>query len=162
VQLLIQKAGPQHQDMLENLYQLYLNDIGGFFEHIRLAADGRYPNTQLLRYFNETEREPWLVLADGNAAGFALLRDVNRNEEMSKSIDEFFVHQDYRRCGAGSAIANELLNHYPGRWEIGVVDVNERAIQFWLSVIQGRCGDNFHEHRNDGAWPGPLYMFSVS
>lgn len=102
--IVISNAGEAQRPILENLFQLYLNEISQWFPKLKLGADGRYPSTQLARYFDEPSRFPWLI---------------------------------------------------------EIPDANQAAIAFWQSVLQQFCGSNYHEHRNDGAWAGPLYMFST-
>ena len=143
---------------MENLYQFYMGDLAPWYPQFSLGPDGRYDSEKLACYFDEEERYPWLIMVDGAPAGFVLVRKVRRNHIHSHSIDEFFVHRQFRRHGVGVAAALKVFGLYPGAWEIGVLDVNERAIAFWKSVLERYSGGDYHEHRNEAAWAGPLYM----
>jgi predicted acetyltransferase len=51
----------------------------------------------------------------------------------------------YQRRGIGRRFAVTLFDRFPGRWLVGQLPKNERAIAFWRKVIGDYTGGNFEE-----------------
>ena len=60
-------------------------------------------------YWTQEERHPYILKYDGKLAGFVLERF---NEDGMNEIAEFFVLNKYRKHGAGTFMANEMLKKY--------------------------------------------------
>jgi predicted acetyltransferase len=131
-------ARQEQESVLANLLQLYAHDFSEFHD-IDIGADGRFVYKNLPLYWSEPDRHAFLVWADGNLAGFAL---VKRGSEISGDegvwdMAEFFILRRYRRRGAGSAVAREIWKRFTGRWEVRVMQSNVAATEFWFRVIDG-------------------------
>jgi predicted acetyltransferase len=121
---------------VERLIQLYLYDMAS--EHPwPLEPDGRYAYDFLDRFW----QHPYLLYADGNLAGFAL---VIRGCPITGREDcwfmaEFFVLRPYRRQGLGAEAARQLFATHRGAWHVAVLGSNQPALAFWgraLSAYQ--------------------------
>ena len=53
---------------------------------------------------------------------------------------EFFVMRGYRRLGIGMKIAHEVWDRFPGRWEVRVMDQNQKALRFWQRAVSAFLG----------------------
>ena len=73
---------------------------------------------------------------------------------------EFFVLKKYRRQGLGTVAAQHVINRFPGKWEIRILDENQLAIQFWRQVINKLTAGQFVERTPDPQlWRGPVFSF---
>ena len=124
------------RERIENLMELYSHD---FSEILGLTPreDGRFGYPDLERYWNEPGRFPFIIRADRQLAGFAL---VQRGSRISGDPDvydvaEFFVVRGLRRHGVGSAAAVRVFESFPGTWEIRVMEQNVGAAVFWERTI---------------------------
>jgi predicted acetyltransferase len=129
-------ATPDQSPILANLLELYAHDFSEFHD-IELREDGRFGYRSLPLYWSEPDRHPFLVRIDGKLAGLVL---VKRGSELSGNenvwdIAEFFVMRGYRRRGMGTQIAHKVWKHFPGAWEVRVMQSNAAAFHFWRHAI---------------------------
>lgn len=149
-------ALPEQEPILANLLELYGHDFSEFVD-LKLGADGRFGYEHLPLYWSEPGRHPFLVVADGHLAGFVFVR---RGSEISNDAEvwdvaEFFIVRGFRRLGVGTRAAHEIWKRFPGRWEVRVIDRNQRAKEFWQSAINeflGRTVEPFTPAKDGGVW----------
>jgi predicted acetyltransferase len=134
-------AAPEQQTVLANLLELYAHDFSEFIG-LKLGADGRFGYERLPLYWKEPGRRPFLITADGELAGFALLCKGSRisGAEDVWDMAEFFVARGYRRLGVGTTAAHEIWKGFPGKWEVRVIDRNQKARDFWPRAIKEFLG----------------------
>jgi predicted acetyltransferase len=138
-------ATVEQKPILANLLELYAHDFSDFHP-LQLGPDGRFGYSKLSLYWSEPDRHPFLAVADGNLAGFALVKqgsEISGNEAIW-DLAEFFVVRGYRRRGVGSEMARKLWTRLPGHWEVRVMDANRQAHQFWISSISAFTGNAFY------------------
>lgn len=148
-------AVPREQaEVLGNLMQLYLYEFtdidwaeGSDLKEI--GADGKYTYHYFDAYWAEPGRDPYLILADGKLAGFALVleRRLLDPDHEGHAIAEFFVLRNMRRRGIGEAAARFLFERYPGEWEVAELEANQPAQHFWRVVIGRYSGGGYDERR---------------
>ena len=96
------------------------------------ARVGPYP--YLDAYWTESERQPFLVEADGNVVGLCLVR-IRDN---GWNIAEFSVVPEQRRAGVGRAAVDALAERARAAGaaylEAKVHPNNRDALPFWLAV----------------------------
>jgi predicted acetyltransferase len=163
----VELASQLEHPVLANLLQLYLHDFsvrGG----PPIGADGRFDYPRLEAYWFEKGRYPFLIRADGNLAGFALVAARELLEpgadppEIGHELVEFFVVRGLRRRGVGGAAARELFARFPGRWWVGELTSNEPAIAFWRRVIgDATRGAYAEEGWQRGGQRGIVQIFTV-
>lgn len=132
----------RHQaPILANLLELYIYDFSEFHK-VSLGEDGRFGYKQLPLYWREPHRNAFFLKCDGKLAGFALVNKGSKitNDASVWDMAEFFVIRAYRRHGVGIRSARQLWNHFPGRWEIRVLNENHVAHQFWAHAIAAFAG----------------------
>jgi predicted acetyltransferase len=129
-------ASVEDRTTLRNLMQLYLHD---FSEVLTRAPDrdGAFPYPHLDAYWTDEWRKPFLITADDDVAGFALVRTVSVVTGSAGVADmaEFFVVRGLRRCGVGRAAARRLFAEFPGTWEVRVIEHYAAARAFWSAAI---------------------------
>ena len=132
----IKQAGPQDKEALRNLLQKYLYEFSAFNGQ-DVDEKGLYDYPYLHLYGTQEGRWAYLLLVQGQLAGFAM---VNTHREAEEDTDyamaEFFVLTKYRRLGAGRAMARQLFTRFPGRWQVKVHPKNTPALLFWQGVIE--------------------------
>jgi predicted acetyltransferase len=131
----------EQEPILANLLELYAHDFSEFID-LKIGADGSFSYKQLPLYWKESNRHPFLVTLNGHLAGFVFVR---RGAEISNDTDvldmaEFFIVRDYRRLGIGTKVAQEVWEKFPGKWEVRIIDRNQRAMKFWGCAISEFLG----------------------
>ena len=160
-------ASPSQRALMERLLQLYLHDIS---EHPprhttsgEVDAGGLFPYPPGLdSYWQEPDREPLLIRANGAVAGFVL---VNRwsalDRPLDRAVGEFFVLRKYRRAGVAPRAAHATFLRHPGRWEVPVAAYNPAALQFWRRAA-GSMPGGAQEHPGDGRrWNGTVLTLTA-
>ena len=132
----ILQALPEQEPILANMLELYAHDFSEFLD-LKLGADGRFGYAHLPLYWKESNRYPFLILANGHFAGFVFVR---KGSEISNDPDvwdmaEFFIVRGSRRLGLGMKVAHEIWKKFPGKWEVRVIDRNQKAKHFWGRAI---------------------------
>jgi predicted acetyltransferase len=138
-------ASLDQQPILANLFQLYAHDFSEFHE-VELGPDGRFTYIDLPLYWCEPHRRPFLITADGQLAGFILLK---RGSAISAGknlwdVVEFFIVRGMRRRGIGTEIAHKVWGKFPGSWEVRVLEKNSAARRFWEQAITKFKGEKVH------------------
>jgi predicted acetyltransferase len=131
----------EQEPILANMLELYAHDFSEFID-LKLGADGRFGYKHLSLYWKESNRYPFLIRANGHLAGFVFVR---RGSEISNDADiwdmaEFFIVRGFRRLGLGRKAAQEVWKEFPGKWEVRVIDRNQKAKDFWGHAINEFLG----------------------
>ena len=131
---------------LESLMQLYIHDFSEFTGE-EIDQNGKYSYPYLTHYWQDSDRFPFLIMADGKLAGFALVRREAdpENNELNMDMSEFFVLRAFRRTGIGSQAALQIWNQFPERWHLKVLKTNKAAYPFWKKLITSHTSNKFHE-----------------
>jgi predicted acetyltransferase len=142
----IQVLAAQSSDepLMANLLELYLHDLSGFVPS-DIGEDGRFGYPYLAAYWQERERFPFLIRVDTKLAGFALVRQGSLLSGDPDVIDmaEFFVLRGWRRRGIGRTAAHALFLHFPGRWDVRVLEANVGALPFWEQIVSSYTRHHF-------------------
>jgi predicted acetyltransferase len=135
------RATEEERPILENLLQLYIHDFSEFCA-VGLGPNGKFGYPDLLLYWLERGRHPFLARIDGNLAGFVLVRKLALNNDNKTVWDmtEFFVLRGMRRRGIGTELAHAVWAMFPGAWQVRVMQSNQRAQQFWATTIAKHAG----------------------
>ncbi|MEO7032545.1 MAG: GNAT family N-acetyltransferase [Polyangiaceae bacterium] len=155
------RAQREAAPVLANLFQYYVYD---FSEVIgaEVAEDGRFASRSFQAYWEDPWRHPFLARVAGHYAGFAFVHQRSHltADPAVCDVGEFFVLRKYRRRGVGSALARQVFELFPGRWEVRQLLANEAATRFWRSVIADYTEDRFQEATLDtDRWRGPVQSF---
>jgi predicted acetyltransferase len=155
VQVDLVPATPKQRPILSNLLQLYMHDFSEILP-IQVDGDGKFEYPNLSQYWSEPGRFPFLAVADGKWAGFALIRqEALPAGELVWDMAEFFVLRGWRRHGIGMRLAHLAFERFPGVWQIRVMEANAGACRFWQQVVDSFTGASHQPERtqiNGGAW----------
>lgn len=148
-QVVLELVPPAAKDRLHALFQLYLHDLSDYSGDLP-GEDGRYVYAYFDAYWQDTNRWPYFIVADGRVAGFVLVREAAEIAPGLHSIAEFFVLRPFRRGGVGTAAARLALTTFSGRWRITQLERNTPATAFWRRIAAEASGGSFEETREDG------------
>lgn len=125
--------------LIQNMARFYLYDLSRYCgqnsEDWALPQDGLYESFDFKNYFEDPDRKAFLIRADHEVAGFALLNQATTNPNATWNIGEFFILARFQRHKIGQKIAHQLFRDHPALWEISVIPENTPAISFWGKVI---------------------------
>ena len=134
--------------IIQNMWLYYIYDMG---RECRLMKDWECPATpgfvpdDLTPYFEEPEREAFLIKIEDELAGFVLLRQTGSSLNIHWDMSEFFILAKFQGKGVGSQIAQAIWNTHPGHWEVSVFLENKSALGFWRKVISAYTGKAYNE-----------------
>jgi predicted acetyltransferase len=135
----------QHDQLLRNLYQLYLYEYSRFTQEWRVGEDGRFPETDLEDCWSDPHAKVFLFRVDGAWAGLAIVYVGLGKEETGKfnELAEFFIMPPYRRQRVGETVARRLFDQFKGRWLLSVLATNLEGLHFWRSLLDRYTNGQF-------------------
>jgi len=156
VPVTLRDARDSHADRawIRAVYRDYLSELSASKSGL-FPALGEWPAREdefLAGWFNDPSARPFVILADGQRAGFAL---VARPPEFPRRtadfrMAEFFVVGEARRRGVGAGAATLLFTRFAGQWEVVEDEYNRPALAFWRRVIGRHCDGRYTETREAG------------
>jgi predicted acetyltransferase len=117
-----------------------------------VGPDGRFGYPQLDLYWTEPDRHAFLVKVEGKWAGFAFVKKSGDVWDMA----EFFILRAYRKRGIGREVAHNVLQHFPGTWQVRVLEENP-ALEFWRRTLPDSRSQRMET--NGRAWH--VFSFTV-
>lgn len=122
---------------------------------------GEYGYDHLDDYWTKSDRHPFIVRVDGKLAGFVFVNGYTWVETSQYSMAEFFILRKYRRKGIGRQVALDVIERFPGQWEVKTQRGNKEAIVFWRKILQEACISDVEEFTDGVAdWDGLLWTFT--
>jgi predicted acetyltransferase len=163
VVLEIMRAGPDDQERVTALFELYIYEFSEMLA-IDVGDGGRFVVRPLDKWFGDAGCHAFLLRVEGQLAGFAMVEERSHlnGDPSVRDMDQFFVLRKYRRHGVGERAAVWLFGQFPGRWEVREVAKNEAAAAFWRRVIGRYTNERFEERIfDDDRWHGPVQFFDT-
>ncbi|GIK66959.1 MAG: hypothetical protein BroJett018_47530 [Chloroflexota bacterium] len=153
----------QDETTYRNLFQFYLYEFSRFMGFITTNA-GRFYEIDLDGCWTSANRYPFLIRADGNLAGLAMItqREKSRytGEANVMDLQEFFIMAAFQKRGIGRQAAHEVFDMFPGRWEVFQLARNTNAQVFWRKVVAAYTKGVYLERMvNDGDYVGVVQSF---
>jgi predicted acetyltransferase len=141
--------------VVRNLVSFYVYDFSEFMGWA-CPEDGRFTGCgDLEDYWDRDDQWAFVIRADGELAGFALVRSGEDSEPCDYDMGEFFVLRKFRRKGVGRRAACALFDRFPGRWQVRQLIANGPAVEFWPRVIADYTGGRYDEDEIEDRW-GPM------
>ena len=150
--------------VLRQLMELYAYDFSEYDDN-DVNEHGLFGYTYFDHYWTEDSRHPFFIKVDGNFAGFVLVNEYCYvvKEPGTKSIAEFFVMRKYRRRGVGKAVAIQVFEKFPGKWEIIQHEENEPSKLFWEEIIREYMKGHYRKEKvKTEWWEGQALIFDSS
>jgi predicted acetyltransferase len=141
--LRLKPIDPDSRTLVESLWQLYKHDLSEFLG-TKPEADGKFRPGRLPSYFEDPDRCGYLIYADQELLGFAMLLGIGKPPVV---MGDFFILRAFRRTGIGSMAANLVMQTHPDPWEIPFQINNSGAAKFWRTVAESRAPGGWSEER---------------
>ena len=137
----LRKADARDARLIENLFNLYRNDLSPYAPEFRgLDGEGYFEwgiSEQLLPFGDGVET--YIISEDGLNLGLIVVTDARyAPEDCAWRFQELYLIRPARGKGLARQAALTLLNERPGRWCLSVYDLNVPARRFWESLIAER------------------------
>jgi len=154
----IRLAQPADGLVLARMLELYQHDLSDIWDQ-DLDAEGNY-GYALDAYWQAAGHHPFMAMANGHHAGFALVNRAVRSGSEGWWMDQFFILKKYRRQGLGGQLARSVWTALPGRWEVGQMPLNHAAQAFWRRLVADYTAGRFEERELcTGSWQGVIQIF---
>lgn len=113
MQVELSQATMAEKPIVGNLSQFYLYEFSQYMPSLRLEEHcGLYDRLpDLDAYWNDPNREPFIIRVDGELAGFALV--IKGVSDEPHQIGEFFVIQKFVGKGVGKTVAQKNFRYVP-------------------------------------------------
>ncbi len=140
--MLLRAIDEGDRELLENLFNLYRNDLSAYTDDFRRLDERGYfeygAADELLPFGDGVET--YIICDEGSPAGLIMVTDGRYALEGCQwRFQELYLIRPARGRGLARAAARELLNRKPGRWCLSVYSKNLPARRFWEKLI-GDCG----------------------
>ncbi len=163
----VRPAGEAQRRLIESLAQLYIYDFSEMepagsndFELDDLGGFGPLPDID--DYWRAPGFHALLIRDNGRPAGFALINTrSHQGGSVERNMGEFFVVRKHRRSGVATEAVRQVLEAFPGRWEVAVSERNTAAKAFWPRAIEAAANvSDLVRVEGDGRrWRGPIWTF---
>src|SRR5688572_2587030 len=119
IEVQVMPASEGQERVLRRLISLYVYDFSDLMG-LDVEEDGSFKVPELISYWRDPWRHPFLLRVDGKLAGFALVHQRSRlsGADGTHDMAEFFVLRRYRRQGVGEQAAGKLFGRFRGPWEV--------------------------------------------
>ena len=125
-------ATPEEKEVVQNIDQFYLYEFARFMPgYYKLGDDGLFHDEDYAPYWDDPGKYPYLILHDGEKAGFALVED--KGEE--RVLAQFFVLYKFQGQGVARIAALRVFGQHPGAWAVHSLLENPKSEGFWPKVI---------------------------
>lgn len=122
---------PDDLRCIENLMQFFNHELSAWYP-VRLAEHGLYTLRPKGPYWAEPRTQPFLLRVAGELAGFAVVDgDCVEPERQRYNLGYFFLLRRFRGQGLARQALGQLLQRFPGAWEVYYLARNEFAAHFW-------------------------------
>lgn len=119
---------------IENLMQFYLYDFSEWLP-LKFGAHGFFDFQPMQDYWQKPGTRPFLIKVNGEIAGFVTVDGNVHFPDVQYNIGYFFISRRFRGQGIGRRAVAQLLNGFPGQWQIVHIQANQAARLFWARVI---------------------------
>lgn len=147
------RATIAEKPIIDNLSQFYLYEFSQYMPSLCLdESRGFYDGLpDLDAYWDDPNREPFVVRVEGELAGFVLVKKGVAGAP--HEIGEFFVTQKFNRKGVGTSVAQRIFDMFPGPWLIHQMWNNYKAQAFWRQVVNAYTDGHYEEYYDDRRRP---------
>ena len=139
--------------VIQNMARFYLYELsrtcGKGSNEWAIPSDGLYECDDFKKYFEEEDREAYVIKIANELAGFALLDKEVKSTTSEWNMGEFFVLARFQRAGVAQKVAHQIWVSHPGIWEVSVIPDNTPALHFWRKVIADYTNHNYTEEVKD-------------
>ncbi|MBA2711585.1 MAG: GNAT family N-acetyltransferase [Tatlockia sp.] len=129
---------------VQNMARFYVYDRTQYMGW-ECPETGLFECMDFKHYFEEPEKQAFLVRVNNELAGFVLLDKLKLIEKVDWNMGEFFILAKFQSIGMGSQVAREIFSRFPGKWSVAVMPENSGAVKFWRKIISEVSLGQFNE-----------------
>ena len=148
--------------LIQNMARFYVYDLSRYCgltsKEWACPADGLYESFDFKSYFTAEDRHAFLIKVDDECAGFALINKVGTTPDIDWNMGEFFILARFQGKGVGQQIGRQILDAFPGQWEIAALPDNRPALAFWRALVADYTQNSFTEALKTITEPEPHPM----
>jgi predicted acetyltransferase len=148
--------------LIQNMARFYVYDLSRYCgltsKEWACPEDGLYENFDFKTYFTAEDRQAFLIKVDDELAGFVLINKVGTTPEIDWNMGEFFILARFQGKGVGQQIGRQILDAFPGQWEIAALPDNRPALAFWRALVADYTQNSFTEALKTITEPEPHPM----
>lgn len=133
---------------IQNLWPFYVYDLSrecGFIKGWESPTDRSFVPDDLMPYFNSPNKTPFLIKVGDELGGFALINKLEVMPEIDFFLSEFFILAKFQNKGIGRIAATALFNQLKGKWGLGIIPENKKALAFWQETVAAYTAGSFSE-----------------
>ena len=138
----LEKVIYDKKDILYNLLQFALYDGSRYIEN-ELDENSKFKYKWFDNYFTDNNRSAYFIKNNNLYIGFVMINENLKFNNCGKSIAEFLIMPQYRRCHIGKKVAIEIFEKNKGYWEVQPIKNSEQAYLFWKNVIEEYTNNNY-------------------
>ena len=153
----------EDRGIINNLFLYYVYELSSVME-LSISSNGLYKTDISLLdvYWENNDHHPFLIMCDGEIAGFSLLRCYPLDKSLY-DIGQFFVLRKFKNKGVGRKAFELSVSKFPGKWITRVLKENEHALKFWVTIIGEFTNDRYVKKIEiDGDLPMHFIRFEVN
>ena len=122
------------KERLHNINQKYLYEMTAFYPDV-MDENGNLHYGYFEQYFVDPKRKAFFLYHGDTMVGFAMVHPYSVIDgDPDHTMAEFTIFPSYRRQGFAADAAKNILNAYPGRWEIKYNEKNLAAKALWTAI----------------------------
>jgi predicted acetyltransferase len=133
---------------IQKMWPFYVYDLARECELTKEGAwptDASYVPDDVRPYFEDSNKKAFLIKINNELAGFALINKLEIMPEIDYFLNDFFIFGKFQNKGIGKLAAIELFSQCEGKWALGVIPTNKKALAFWREMLTSYTANNFSE-----------------
>lgn len=157
--------------IIQKMWPFYVYDLSrecGFTKGWKCPIDPSFIPDDIIPYFNDVNKKSFLINVSDVLAGFIFINKLEVIPDIDFYLSEFFILAKFQNKGIGKIAAIELFNRLKGKWALGIIPENKKALTFWQKTIMAYTNGNFSEFfktseelkTDEHPEPHPMIMFS--
>ena len=146
--LLIIPATLSDYPAIQKLWPFYIYDLGRECRDVKSwewPTDPDFVSDDLTPYFKDAEKKAFLIKVNDELAGFVFINQLDVMPEIDFYLNDFFILAKFQNQGLGNRVAIEMFDQLKGRWAVGVIPKNIKALKFWRKIISKATDGNYRE-----------------
>lgn len=151
---LLEPATLSDYQTIQNMARFYVYDMSRYcglhYQGWECPDNGLYECNDFKKYFEDPMHRAFFIKVSDELAGFVLINKICVIETVDWNMGEFFILAKFQQSGLGAVVAHEIFKKFPGKWSIGAIPENTRALNFWRKVIAKASSGNYIEQYKTG------------
>lgn len=123
---------------VQKLWPFYVYDLSrecGRIEGWQCPTDPAFVPDDIMPFFKDENKKALLIQVDDELAGFAFIGKIEAMPDVDTYLNDFFVISKFQNQGIGKCAAHALFQQYEGKWALGVIPENKKALAFWRQLL---------------------------